>query len=61
MHQNFLFLCLTVKIKLKKRFDSAIFIFFYTGKQKTLIRIWQVALNGILQFYQTAQLLSEHW
>lgn len=22
--------------------------------------IWQV-LNGILQFYQTAQLLTEHW
>lgn len=36
MHQNFLFLCLAVKIKLNKHFASATLVFFYTRKQKTL-------------------------
>lgn len=36
MQQNFLFLCLTVKIKINKHFASAILVVFYTGKQKTL-------------------------
>lgn len=54
----FLFLCLTVKIKLNKHFASATLVFFYMGKLTTL-NMWQ-APNGIMGFYQTAQLLPEH-
>lgn len=36
VQQNFLFLCLTVKIKINKHFASAILVVFYMGKQKTL-------------------------